>query len=67
MSHGLYRSRSNRVIAGVCGGISEQLGVPTWMIRLVFLLAALPGAVPGVLIYLVCWALIPAEPIGGAL
>lgn len=67
VAHGLYRSRRNRVIAGVCGGISEQLGVPTWLIRLAFAITATPGGVSGLLLYLVCWAIIPVEPASGAL
>lgn len=57
----LRRSKHNRLIAGVCGGLGEFFGIsPTWF-RLAFLLALLPGGIPGVLIYLVCWIIIPAE------
>jgi phage shock protein C len=55
----LRRSRNNRMIAGVCGGLGEFFGIsPIWF-RLGFLLALIPGGVPGLLIYLLCWIIIP--------
>lgn len=57
----LRRSQFNRVIAGVCGGLGQFFGIsPTWF-RLGFLLALLPGGVPGILTYLICWIVIPSE------
>jgi phage shock protein C len=55
----LHRSRRDRVIAGVCGGLAETIGVPVWLVRLVFLLFLLPGGVPGVLLYAVLWIALP--------
>ena len=55
----LRRSRNNRIIAGVCGGLGEFFGIsPIWF-RLGFLIALIPGGVPGLLIYLLCWIIIP--------
>lgn len=55
----LRRSYRNRVIAGVCGGLGEFFGIsPNWF-RLFFLIALLPGGVPGILLYLLCWLIIP--------
>jgi phage shock protein PspC (stress-responsive transcriptional regulator) len=55
----LRRSRQNRILAGVCGGLGEFFGInPIWF-RLGFLLALIPGGVPGILIYLLCWIIIP--------
>lgn len=55
----LRRSRDNRVVAGVCGGLGNFLGIsPTWF-RLAFLIMLLPGGVPGILIYTICWIVIP--------
>jgi phage shock protein PspC (stress-responsive transcriptional regulator) len=55
----LRRSDQNRVIAGVCGGLGEFFGIsPIWF-RLAFLLALIPGGVPGILIYLILWIVIP--------
>jgi len=57
----LRRSRRNRVIAGVCGGLAEFFGISAFWFRLAFLVALLPGGVPGFLIYLLCWIIIPGE------
>jgi phage shock protein C len=55
----LRRSRHSRIIAGVCAGLGEFFGInPIWF-RLAFLLALLPGGIPGLLIYLICWIIIP--------
>ncbi len=57
----LRRSRSNRMVAGVCGGLAEFFGVSTFWFRLAFLLALIPGGVPGILIYLIMMVMIPNE------
>lgn len=55
----LRRSKNNRVLAGVCGGLGEFFGInPIWF-RIGFLLAAIPGGIPGILLYLICWLIIP--------
>lgn len=57
----LRRSRTNKVFAGVCGGLGEFFGInPIWF-RLAFLIAALPGGVPGLLPYIILWIIIPKE------
>lgn len=57
----LRRSRSNRVVAGVCGGLGAFFGIdPVWF-RLGFLLALLPGGIPGLLPYAVMWIIMPSE------
>lgn len=57
----LRRSRSDRVIAGVCGGLGAFFGInPTWF-RLGFIIAFLPGGIPGLLLYFICWIIIPSE------
>lgn len=55
----LRRSRSNRVVAGVCGGLGEFFGLNPFWFRLGFLIALLPGGVPGLLVYFLCWIIIP--------
>jgi phage shock protein C len=57
----LRRSRRNKVIAGVCGGLEEFFGISAFWFRLAFLIALLPGGVPGFLVYLMCWIIIPGE------
>ena len=55
----LRRSRRNRVIAGVCGGLAEFFGVSAFWFRLAFLIALLPGGVPGIGAYLIFWLVVP--------
>ena len=57
----LRRSRRNRVIAGVCGGLGEFFGISPFWFRLGMLLALIPGGVPGLLIYLLLWIMVPRE------
>jgi len=57
----LRRSRSRRMIAGVCGGLAEFFGVSSFWFRLAFLIALIPGGVPGILAYLILWIIIPKE------
>ncbi len=55
----LRRSRQDRVIAGVCGGLGEFFGItPVWF-RLAFIIAAIPGGVPGISLYLLLWLIVP--------
>ncbi len=55
----LRRSRSNRVLAGVCGGLGEFFGISPFWFRLAFFLAFLPGGVPGLVPYIILWIVIP--------
>jgi phage shock protein C len=56
----LSRSRTDRVIAGVCAGLAERFGWRPGVVRLLFVLSCLlPG--PQFLVYLVLWAIIPNE------
>lgn len=57
----LRRSRRNRVIAGVCGGLGEFFGISPFWFRLGMVLALLPGGVPGLLIYFLLWIMVPKE------
>jgi phage shock protein PspC (stress-responsive transcriptional regulator) len=57
----LRRSRSSKVLAGVCGGLGQFFGIDPLWFRVGFILAALPGGVPGILAYVICWVVIPAE------
>jgi len=57
----LRRSRRNRVLLGICGGLGEFFGVSPFWFRLGFLIASIPGGFPGVLAYLVLWLIIPSE------
>lgn len=56
----LRRSVHNRYIAGVCGGIAEFLGIDATVVRVLYvLLSILSKGFPGVIVYLVLWAVIP--------
>ena len=55
----LYRS-SNRILAGVCGGIAEYFDVDPTLIRVVYLILSLFSAgFPGLLLYIILMVLIP--------
>jgi phage shock protein PspC (stress-responsive transcriptional regulator) len=55
----LKRSQRNRVFAGVCGGLSEFFGISTFWFRLGFLISLIPGGVPGLMLYLIMWIIMP--------
>ena len=57
----LRRSKKDKVIFGVCGGLGEFFGISALWFRLFFLIALIPGGIPGLLIYLLCWIIIPKE------
>lgn len=57
----LRRSRSNSMIAGVCGGLAEFFGISAFWFRLGFIIAFIPGGVPGILVYVLMWIMIPKE------
>ena len=57
----LRRSRTNRMLAGVCGGLAEFFGISAFWFRLAMIIAFIPGGVPGILIYLILWIMIPKE------
>lgn len=59
----LYRSRSNRMLAGVCGGLAAWLGwSPTWVRLLYILVSVLSAAFPGTIAYVILWLVVPKEP-----
>ncbi len=58
--HYLRRSRRNRIVGGVCGGLAEFFGIDTFWFRLAFLISLLPGGVPGFTLYLFLWLVIPS-------
>ncbi|ALF59383.1 PspC domain-containing protein [Psychrobacter urativorans] len=56
----LHRSQNNRMIAGVMGGIAEYVGwSPMWVRLLFVIISSLSAAVPGILIYIVLWIIMP--------
>ena len=61
-SRPLRRSRRDRMIAGVIGGVTEYFGLDPTLSRVVYVLASIfSAAFPGILLYLLLWILIPSE------
>ncbi len=57
----LYRSRKNKILAGVCGGIAEYFNQDPTIIRIIFAILFLGFGI-GLLAYIVAWVLIPVNP-----
>lgn len=56
----LSRSRTNRMLAGVCGGIAEYFDVDPTIVRLAWIVFTFIGG-SGILVYLICWVIIPQD------
>ena len=63
MSKKLYRSQTNRKIAGVCGGLGEYMNLDPTIIRLIWVLLILCAGT-GLLAYLIAALIIPENPNG---
>lgn len=61
MEKRLTRSTSDRMIAGICGGIGHYFGIDPTLVRLVFAGALLLGMGSPVLFYFLLWAIVPPE------
>jgi phage shock protein C len=61
----LYRSRSNRQVAGVCGGLAEYFNLDATLIRILFVVLAVLGG-SGLVLYLAMWIIVPKEPSAAA-
>ena len=58
----MLRSRSNRVIAGVCGGLAKSLGWRPTTVRILYVMVSIASAAfPGLLVYIVLWVVMPQE------
>ncbi|MEX2542458.1 MAG: PspC domain-containing protein [Trueperaceae bacterium] len=57
----LMRSRTDRMIGGVCGGLAHYLGIDSTLVRVVFAVALFFGGT-GALLYLVLWLVMPVSP-----
>ena len=59
----LQRSRRNKVVAGVCGGIADWLGWDPTIVRVLYVVVSVASAAfPGILVYLLLWVLMPKAP-----
>ncbi len=62
MTKKLYRSKTDRKIAGVCGGLAEYFDIDSTLCRLAYLfLLIITGVVPFVLLYIVAAVIMPEE------
>ena len=57
----LFRSKTNRTICGVCGGLGEYIGVDPTVIRIMWLIASLCSVGTGFVVYLLAAIIIPEE------
>ena len=57
----LYRSKSNRQLAGVCGGLAQYFNLDATLVRVLFILLAVLGG-SGLVLYLAMWIIVPKEP-----
>jgi phage shock protein C len=61
MQKKLYRSRKDRKVSGVCGGLAQYFDMDSTLIRIIWILFILFGG-SGVLAYIICALIIPEEP-----
>ena len=62
LSGPLRRSRSNRMIAGVVGGLAEHFGIDPTLARVLYVVGSVVSvAFPGILVYVLLWAIIPQD------
>ncbi len=62
----LYRSRTDKVVSGVCGGLGKYLSIDPTLIRLLFALLVFFGVGSGLLVYVILMIVVPLEPeVGG--
>ena len=62
MEKKLYKSKTDKKVDGVCGGIAKYLNVDPTMVRVVWACVTLFSAGLGILAYLACAVIIPVEP-----
>lgn len=64
MNKRLYRSSSDSMLAGVCGGIAEYFELDPTLVRVGYvLLSLLSAGFPGLLVYFILWVVMPKRPI----
>ena len=57
----LYRSITDKMLGGVCGGLAEYFSIDPVLVRLIFVLAVIFGG-SGILAYIILWIIIPQKP-----
>ena len=56
----LLRSKNNRMLAGICGGVAEYFNIDPTIVRIIYVILTFAGFA-GLLIYLIMWLLIPED------
>ena len=57
----LYRSTTNRQLAGVCGGLAQYFNIDATLVRVLFVLLAVLGG-SGLVLYVAMWIIVPKQP-----
>jgi len=57
----LYRSKNNRWIAGICGGLGEFFNIDPTIVRVIWIIGTLFSMGFGIILYLILWAVIPEK------
>jgi phage shock protein C len=55
----LRRSRTDKMVAGVCGGWADVLGIDAALLRILLVAATILGFGTGAILYLICWVIMP--------
>ncbi len=63
MEKKLHLSSTDKKVAGVCGGIAEYFNFDPTLVRIIWVLLCLMGFSIPVIIYIVCWAVMPVDDI----
>lgn len=59
----LYRSRKNRILAGVCGGLGEYFSIDPTIMRVIYIILLIfTAVVPLIVLYLLLWVIVPDAP-----
>jgi phage shock protein PspC (stress-responsive transcriptional regulator) len=61
MNRRLYRSRKDKMIAGVCSGLGEYFDIDPTLVRIIFVVSLFLGG-SGILAYIILWIVVPEEP-----
>jgi phage shock protein C len=61
MAKRFYRSRTNRMIAGICGGLAEHLDADPALVRLITVALVLAGGL-SIWVYIIAWIIVPEQP-----
>ncbi|NLG06259.1 MAG: PspC domain-containing protein [Candidatus Pacebacteria bacterium] len=57
----LTRSKTDNIVAGVAGGLANYFEIDPVLVRLILALTFIPGGIPGLLIYIIAWIIMPLE------